>query len=134
MRTHQPARLRRLGVVLALLGLVFASTLASISHSMAMPVMNGTALPVAKQTAAGHHMGNTAHDCQSDAGAEAPQQKPQGPCEEGCMLCKDCTMTSFLPIPSLGIDGADGYGIYQPATVQTLAGITLPSPNEPPRV
>ena len=41
---HPPGRLRRLGAVVALFGLVFASTVASISHSVAMPLMAGAVL------------------------------------------------------------------------------------------
>lgn len=148
---YPPDRLRRIGAALALLGFVFASTIASVAHSTAMPMTAsavlqdaGQAQPAshhvygvaARQDASqpGQHMGDTAHDCQSDATADAPPQKPPGPCDEGCLLCKDCTMTSFLLMSPIGIDGAERYGTYQPATAQTLAGITLPSPNEPPRL
>lgn len=132
--THQPGRLRRLGAVLALLGLVFASTLASVSHSMAMPMMAGTVLPDGDQALTGHHTTNAAHDCERDASADTPQQKPPAPCDKGCVQCKDCTMTSFVLTPSVGISGVERYDIHQPAMVRMLAGITPPSPNEPPRV
>lgn len=131
---HPPGRLRRLGAGLALLGLVFASTIASIAHSTAMPMMAAAALPDTGQAQSGHHMGNMAHDCQGDAGDVAPQRMPQGPCDEGCLLCKNCTITSYLPMSPIGIDGVEGYGNYQPAQVYVLAGVTPPSPNEPPRV
>lgn len=137
---NPPSRLRRFGTVLALLGLIFASTIASISHSIAMPVMAGAVLSFAQQDSAqssapgGHHMASMAHDCESAATAEAPQQQPQGPCEDGCMLCKDCTMTSFMLMASIGIGAAEGYSAYAPAAVQVPASITPPSPNEPPRV
>jgi hypothetical protein len=148
--TKQLRRLRRIGAVVALLGLIFASTIASISHSIAMPMMasnslqsveqptpaaphgHDEAMPVSKT--AGHHMAKAAHDCEGDATADASQQKPAGPCDEGCMLCKDCTMTTFLLLSPLGIQVAERYGTYEPAVVQALPGITPPSPNEPPRV
>lgn len=132
---NQFPRLRRMGAVVALLGLIFASTIASISHSIAMPMMAGAVLQSAEQVQpAAHHMAKAAHDCESEAQAEAPQQKPAAPCSEGCMLCKDCTMTSFLLRPSIGLQVADRYGTYLPAAVPVPASITPPSPNEPPRV
>lgn len=148
--TLPPIRLRRIGAVVALLGLIFASTIASLSHSIAMPMMAngvlqgvGPAQPPAPHghdqaahgnKAAGHHMVKAAHDCESDAAVDAPQQKPATPCDEGCMLCKDCTMTAFMLLLPAGIQATDRYGIYEPAVVPALAGITPPSPNEPPRV
>jgi hypothetical protein len=140
--TKQLRRLRRIGAVVALLGLIFASTLASVSHSIAMPMMASNvlhgleqALPTAQGSkAAGHHMAKAAHDCEGDATAEASQQTPAMPCDEGCMLCKDCTMTTFLLLSPAGIHAADRYGSYEPAAVQALASINPPSPTEPPRV
>lgn len=133
---NQPSRLHRFGTVLALLGLIFASTIASISHSIAMPMMSGAALHSVEQGSApgGHHMAGMAHDCESEATAEAPPQQPQGPCDEGCMLCKDCTMTGFTLISPIGVALAERHGIYAPAAVPVPASITPPSPNEPPRV
>lgn len=148
---HPPGRLRRLGAVVALFGLVFASTVASISHSVAMPLMAGAVLedsdraqPVPhhgygkadKQELmqAGHHADGTGHDCLSNASAEVPQQEPQGPCDNGCQQCKDCTMTAFMLISPTGIDAGERYGRYEPATAQALASITPSSLNEPPRV
>lgn len=133
--SNQPRGLRRFGTVVALLGLIFASTIASISHSIAMPMMAGAVLQSAEQAPpAGHHMAKAGHDCESEAQAEAPQQQPQGPCDEGCMLCKDCTMTGFTLISPIGVALAERHGIYAPAAVPVPASITPPSPNEPPRV
>ena len=145
-----PTGLRRIGAVVALLGLIFASTIASISHSIAMPMMASTVLQGVEQAQpaaphghdktthgskpAGHHMAKAAHDCEGDATADAPQQKPAGPCDEGCMLCKDCTMTAFTLLSPAGLQAANRYDIYEPAAIPALTGITLPSPNEPPRV
>ncbi len=132
---NQPSRLRRFGAVMALLGLIIASTIASISHSIAMPMMAGAVLQSGEQAPfAGHHMAKAGHDCESTATAEVPQQQPQGPCEDGCMLCKDCTMTSFTLTSPIGIGMAEGYSIYAPAAVLVPASITPPSPSEPPRV
>lgn len=135
---NQLPSLRRMGAVAALLGLIFASTIASVSHSIAMPMMASNALQAVEQVqpagSQGHHMAKAAHDCESEAQAEAPQQKPAAPCSEGCMLCKDCTMTGFLLLPSVGLQVADRYGSYLPAAVPVPASITPPSPNEPPRV
>lgn len=125
-------RLRRFGTVLALLALVFASTVASVSHSIAMPLMADTV----DQTAgpSGHHMEKAAHDCESDARAEAPQPQPRGPCDAGCLLCKNCTMTTFTLISPADIDAVGRYDDYEAAAIRALAGITPPSPNEPPRL
>jgi hypothetical protein len=137
---NQPTRLRRFGAAVALLGLIFASAIASISHSIAMPMMAGAALQSVQQDSAqgkaqaGHHMAGMSHDCESAATAEAPQQQPQGPCDEGCMLCKDCTMTGFTLISPIGIGRAERYSPSAPATVRVPASMTPPSPNEPPRV
>jgi hypothetical protein len=134
---NQPSRLCRFGTVLALLGLIFASTIASISHSIAMPMMAGAVLQSGEQGGgmqASHHTARMAHDCESEASAEAPQQQPQGPCDEGCMLCKDCTMTSFTLISPIGVAMAERYSLYAPAAVLVPASITPPSPSEPPRV
>lgn len=138
--SNQVPGLRRFGTVVALLGLIFASTIASISHSIAMPMMASTVPqsvePGSAQGSAqaGHHMAKAGHDCESEAAAEAPQQLPQGPCDEGCMLCKDCTMTGFTLISPIGVGMAERPGIHAPAAVPVPASITPPSPSEPPRV
>lgn len=137
-QANQSSGLRPFGAVVALLGLIFASTIASISHSIAMPMMAGNALQAVEQVqpagSQGHHMAKSSHDCESEARAEAPQQMPQGPCDEGCMLCKDCTMTGFTLISPIGVALAERYSMYAPAAVPVPASITPPSPNEPPRV
>jgi hypothetical protein len=147
----QSCRLRRFGAVAALLGLVFASTFASVSHSVAMPMMAGPALQAAgpalpashqaqgevdRQDAAsnGHHMAQAPHDCEVDVTAGIPQQKPQGPCDNGCQQCKDCTVTAFMLMSPIGIDAGERYGRYESAAARALASITPLSPNEPPRV
>lgn len=134
-QANQPPGLRRFGAVVALLGLIFASTIASISHSIAMPVMASPVLQGADQgQPAAYHKANIAHDCESDAKSGAAQQKPATPCEEGCMLCKDCTITTFLLVSPIGIQMADRYGTYEPAVIHAMTSITPPSPNEPPRI
>jgi hypothetical protein len=147
----QPRRLRRFGAIAALIGLVFASTVASVSHSVAMPMMAGPALQATGQApsathqaqgeadrpgaaSTGHHMAQATHDCADDATTDTPQQKPQGPCENGCQQCKDCTVTAFMLISPIGIDAGERYGRYEPAAARALASITPLSPNEPPRV
>jgi hypothetical protein len=136
--SNQTPRLCRFCAVVALLGLIFASTIASISHSIAMPMMASSVLQAVEQSrpagSQGHHMAKASHDCESDAKAGAPQQKPPTPCDEGCMLCKDCTMTAFMLMPPIGIDTGEHCGRYELAAAQALASITPLSPNEPPRV
>lgn len=147
----QPRRQRRFGALAALFGLVFASTVASVSHSVAMPMMAGPAPQAAGQApsathqaqgeangqgaaSAGHHMTQATHDCESDATAGTQQQKPQGPCDHGCQQCKDCTVTAFMLMSPIGIDAGERHSRYEPAAARALASVAPLSPNEPPRV
>ncbi len=146
----QPRRALRFGAAVALLGLLFASTVASVSHSFAMP-MAGFVPMASEQTPAalhhgaaasarhdaaptGHDMGKETHDCENDAAAADWRQSPSAPCEYGCVQCKDCAMTSFTLMSPAGIDAVERYRDYGSATAAALAGIAPPSPNEPPRV
>lgn len=147
----QSRRPRRFGTVAALLGLIFASTVASVSHSLAMPMMAGPAPQSAVQASpvshqghdqaakhdtapTGHHMARASHDCEADVTDNTPRQQSQGPCDNGCQQCKDCTMTVFVLMSPIGIDAAERYGRYAPATAQALVSIAPISANEPPRL
>jgi hypothetical protein len=137
-------------VIVALLGLIFASTFASVSHSSVMPMAgfapmasgqasaalhHGAAVATGHDaTPAGHDMGKGAHDCETDAAVADSRQSPPSPCEHGCQQCKDCTTTSFTLISPAVIDAAERYRGYRSGAVLVLTGIAPPSPNEPPRV
>lgn len=131
-RRVRPSPLRHFCALTAVLGLLFAATVASVTHSVAMPMMAAVQLDVA----AAHHGGSAVpaaeHDCSGMA--EAPEtDMPSSPCEQGCLLCKSCSLASVvLPAaPSVIADGA--YHDYQPARILAPAGITPAQPNEPPR-
>ena len=137
-RRFRPSALRRFCALAAVLGLLFAATVASVTHSVAMPMM-----PAAYMAGGTTHHDSAAvpaadHDCGGNAAvndmAADDTSAPSGPCEQGCLLCKSCSLTSVvLPTaPSVIADGA--YHDYQPARVLVPAGITPAQPNEPPRL
>lgn len=147
----QPRRAQRFGAIVALLGLIFASTVASVSHSSSMPAMGGPVAMAPEQVSpkshhgsvattrheaarTGHDMGLDAHDCENDATAADSQQSPQSPCEHGCLQCKDCAMTSFTLMSPAGIDAVQRHRDYRSAAALVMASIAPPSPSEPPRV
>lgn len=98
--------LRRLAAVLAVLGLVFASTFASLSHSAAMAAMTSA---LHEQTGSGHGQhaisgheqhrhGDAAadHHHHGDHQTADAEKAPVAPCEDGCLLCKDCSFGSVV--------------------------------------
>lgn len=99
------SKLRRIAAVAALLGLVFATTIASVAHSLAMPMMAGMAEPLAPtpmmadhdrhdhDQGAGHQHQHGDRDFADGSGDDAP-----GMCKDGCLLCKDCSLCSFTGI------------------------------------
>lgn len=137
-------RLRRLTAMLAMLGLIFASTIASVSHSLAMPMMGGTQM-------AGDHSHNSGHRLDADDDhhdhaadhqhhhgeqglADGPQEENSGPCDQGCLFCKDCSLCSLANLaPALVVRDLHGQS-YQDAALKPLADVTLPTLAEPPRV
>jgi len=132
---------RRIGAVVAILGLLFAATVASITHSIAMPMMAGIMSDAvhramtAETHAAGHASTHAAeHDCGGAMAADEVPASPDAPCEQGCLLCKSCSLASAIVAGPPSIETRSRYYDYQSTAYLPLAGIT-PSPlNEPPRI
>lgn len=135
LRRHSRASLqRRFCTLLAALGLLFAATVASVTHSVAMPMMGMDSLqPMA---AMDHHATQEAaaqdHGCDSMA-AESDPAMPSGPCENGCLLCKSCSLASaVMPQPS-SLAAVAPYRDYLPPAPVARAALAPTPPNEPPR-
>ncbi len=138
-RRVRPSLLRRFCALTAVLGLLFAATVASVTHSVAMPIMPAVQMDVAVMP--DHHAATPSaagHDCSGSAAvddtAADDMPAPSGPCEQGCLLCKSCSLTSVVLPAAPSVTAAGAYHDYQPARVLAPAGITPAQPNEPPRL
>lgn len=122
---------------MAVLGLLFATTIASVTHSIAMP-MAGMEVPMQAEAPAHHHKAKADgaphdHGCDSAANIEDDPVAPAAPCENGCLLCKSCSLASaVMPAHSAFADAAP-YRDYRPAAPVALAEVIPTLPNEPPR-
>lgn len=112
-----------------MLGLLFAATVASVTHSLAMPMMDSTMH--------GMELGSTGpeagdHDCAAAAGDEQPDL-PSGPCEQGCLLCKSCSLASVLLGAPPSLVTPSRYHEYQSTAFLPLTSVIPALPSEPPR-
>lgn len=136
------SKLRRLTAMLAVLGLIFASTVASVSHSLAMPMMGGTQMAGDHSHNGGQLVDDDHHDHAADPQhhhgeqglADGPQDGNSGPCDQGCLFCKDCSLCSLANLNSAPVV-RDLHGqSYLVAALKPLTDIILPTLAEPPRV
>jgi len=129
---HTPAR--RLCAALAVLVLLFAATVASITHSIAMPAMTMVMTPATDHDSAMHD-----HDCDktaaTDAAASDDDPAPSSaPCDNGCLLCKSCSLVgAVMPAPPV-LAAVAPYHDYGVMTALVPAAIAPNPPNEPPRL
>ncbi len=148
---------RRLAATLALFALLFAGTVSSLSHSMAMAATSNTMITAVsgspghdhadQASVAGHdHQGvktskidaTTAHELglphDHDAMATSGDSAP-GNCDQGCILCKDCALCGLFAFGERPLTAFVAYyaGYALPAT-QSPASLTPALPSEPPRV
>lgn len=139
---------RRLAAALALFALLFAGTVSSVSHSMAMAATSNlmatdyTGLSAtgqfhqgagsAKTDAATAHEKGLPHD--HDAMATGGDSAP-GNCDQGCILCKDCALCGLFAFGERPLTAFVAYyaGYALPVT-QSPASLTPALPSEPPRV
>jgi len=142
--------LRRLAAVMAMLGLLFASTVASLSHSVAMPAMKGAMIAAggshenqmrashASYHDEGHHDHDSAtaasHDHTGHSQAAVGAAPPAMPCDQGCLLCKDCFLSSFVLLSPMDFGFGVHYADYGAAEPCLGNGITPARLQEPPRV
>ena len=130
---------RRLCTALAALGLLFAATVASVTHSLAMPMMDSGMTvshqqhgsPVAATSAA-----TAEHDCASSMAADESPVSPLSsspPCAQGCLLCTNCALTGVVLPAGPAMIAALPYHAYAPAGDRAPAGLGPTQPNEPPR-
>ncbi len=163
MSRHTHATLapwRRLAATLALFALVFAGTVSSISHSMAMAVTNVASMnAIIAATAESSHdhadrASASSHDHQSakvvkiDAATAHEKGLPHdhdamassdsgasGNCDQGCILCKDCALCGLFAFGDRPLTVFVAYyaGYALPVT-QLPASLTPALPSEPPRV
>lgn len=140
---HVPFKWRRMAALLAMLGLMFASTVASISHSLAMPLMGAVSaslehshLPSSPNVSSDdHHFsdGNSHSHAKQDL-ADQGKAQDEGSCGEGCLLCKDCSLCSYLNMGQPQLGGPANRGAFEAARFIPLLDIFLPTAIEPPRV
>lgn len=122
---------RRFGAVAALVALIFAS-MAVLPHALAAP-----AWPPAEAAQAHDHSGDheTAHrHGQAGRPDASGAGNGAGPCESGCITCKDCALCSFATaaLPALLPAGADFEG-YAPAQIPQPGDIDPARLTKPPR-
>lgn len=135
---------RRLSATLTLVGYVFAATFGAIAHSQAM-ALTSAETPVSENTHS--HVGND-HAGHERAGApshgragmqplgDTPAPQPVQPCDFGCILCKTCSASAMLALPThSGQYQPLTYSVrYPPPVAEPLAGHIGALPSEPPRV
>lgn len=139
---------QRLAAALALFALLFAGTVSSVSHSMAMAATsNVMTTDHTGRSAAGHdHQGvgaaktdaATAHEkglphdhaAMATGGDDAP-----GNCDQGCILCKDCALCGLFALGGRPLTAFVAYSAdYTLQATQSPASLTPTLPAEPPRV
>lgn len=134
--------LRRLAAVLAVLGLVFASTFASLSHSVAMAAMATSALQTdtghGQHAVSGHdqHRHDDAvagHHHHGDHQSADVEKAPVAPCEDGCLLCKDCSFGSVVLQSPAALVTPVNFAEYGLRGFALPVGITPSQQPEPPR-
>lgn len=149
---------RRLAAALALFAIMFAGTVSSLSHSMAMAATSSTMMAAMVSGSAVHdpadQVSTAGHDHQSvkiskidattahekglphdhDAMATGGDSAP-GNCDQGCILCKDCALCGLFAFGERPLTAFVAYyaGYALPVT-QSPASLTPALPSEPPRV
>ena len=140
---HLQSSWRRMAALLAVLGLIFAGTVASISHSLAMPLMGAAGISVERShhmaapdraSENHHHSDGYGHSRAGHDLADQGQNSEQGSCDEGCLLCKDCSLCSYLNIGQPQLGGPAIRGAFEAARPIPLLDTFLPAAIEPPRV
>jgi hypothetical protein len=127
---------RRLCTALAALGLLFAATVASVTHSIAMPMM--PAMPSAAAETMHPDMAMPAaaphdHGCDHAGTTDDAPAAPSAPCDTGCLLCKSCSLASAVMPAQPALAAAAPYRDYRVALLPMPSGIAPTPPNEPPR-
>jgi hypothetical protein len=131
----------RIGALLALVGLLFAATIASVTHSVAMPMMAGHVQAMdAGEHGTDHGMAHGGamaqagdHDCAGAMVAEEKPETPSAPCEQGCLLCKSCSLVSVLLTAPQPLVTLSRYHDYQSVAFLPLTSVIPAPPSEPPR-
>jgi len=140
-RASLPPRyaLRRLLAALAIFAVAFGSTLGSAAHVIAMPAMAAAAADMAAgghdhgQAGSDDHGAQAADHHSTDAASAKSTAKAPGPCEQGCLLCKDCFLSSFVLIAPMDFNFGIHYTEYAAAEPRLGDGITPARLPEPPR-
>lgn len=139
---HVPFKWRRMAALLAMLGLMFASTVAPISHSLAMPLMGVVGASIEHSHPSSPHVPSDNHHHSNEHSHSHPEQdladqgkaQDEGSCGEGCLLCKDCSLCSYLNMGQPQLGGPANRGAFEAARFIPLLDIFLPTAIEPPRV
>jgi hypothetical protein len=120
---------RRLVAVMAACAFAWAALFAVIGHSLAMPMMSAATAEMHDHAATDHAaVDHTGHD-------DVAAADPAPPCENGCSLCKDCSLCVFIAMPAAGaIPAPLQYRDYRSMPVALTDGVTPSLPTEPPRV
>ncbi|WP_290809722.1 hypothetical protein [Ferrovibrio sp.] len=150
---------RHFAATLALFALLFAGTVSSLSHSMAMAATSSAMIAgpgaaglathdhVDQFSAAGHehqsvktakvdaataHEKGLPHD--HDAIATGGDSAP-GNCDQGCILCKDCALCGLFAFGERPLTVFVAYYAgYELPVTRSPASLTPALPSEPPRV
>ena len=139
---HVPSKWRRMAALLAMLGLIFASTVASISHSLAMPLMGVAGVSTDHRHHASsnepsddhHHSNGHSHPNAEQVLADQGQNPDEGSCGEGCLLCKDCSLCSYLDMGQPQLCGPAHRDAFEAVRHTPFLDTFLPAAIEPPRV
>lgn len=135
--SHSLLKPRRIGAVLAIVGLLFAATVASVTQSIAMPMMAGTMsnmVPHAMVSDKSATSNAADHDCDTTMAADETPDRPSAPCEQGCLLCTSCSLVSTIAAGPPSIETPNRYDDYLAKAYLPVADITPIPPNEPPRI
>lgn len=143
---------------LALFALVFAGTLASLAHSVAMAATSITMMTASTvgsfpqdhsgQAAGVGHDHKGAEPARINAGIAQEMSLPHdhnavakdgentpGNCDQGCVLCKDCALCGLFAFGERPMAALIAYYVgYALPMTQSPAGLTPALPSEPPRV
>lgn len=149
---------RRLAAALALFAILFAGTVSSLSHSMAMAATSSTMMAAtvsgsavhdtADQVSAAGHDHQSAKTSKIDATSAHEKGLPHdhdalatdgdsapGNCDQGCILCKDCALCGLFAFGERPLTAFVAYHAgYALSVTQSRASLAPALPSEPPRV
>lgn len=129
--------LRRCVALIALAGILYASTFAILPHAMASQARPDVVHAGMDHAAVGHStadQGDMVHGGHVMAPAVMPAVADM-PCDQGCVLCEDCAVCVMALLLPTGLPlTTSPYQPFHPLAERTPLGHLPALPAEPPRV